>query len=193
MCVRVPARARVRGMTGAGYMKGYIRVCGACCSIVCLSNIYLSRSVRCNLHFKPNGSCQLPEIDHIRLFARADTRSHTRARARTDTRNRRGTACMRSVCERACVRVGVRARVRKRVCACAACVRPQMHALAYIDTYRHSVSTQAFLTEHICRCIHLRMDRWIDTYIYIYRYNRDCFRLIGIAVPFDSIFSLSFR
>ncbi len=35
MCVRVPARAHVRGMTGAGYMKGYIRGCGACCSIVC--------------------------------------------------------------------------------------------------------------------------------------------------------------
>jgi hypothetical protein len=56
MCVRVPARARVRGMPGAGYMKVYIRVCGACCSIVCLSNIYLSRSVRCNFHFKPNES-----------------------------------------------------------------------------------------------------------------------------------------
>jgi hypothetical protein len=39
MCVRVPARARLRGTTGAGYMKVYIRVCGAYCSIVCLSNI----------------------------------------------------------------------------------------------------------------------------------------------------------
>ncbi len=68
--------------------------------------------------------------------------------------------------------------VRRSVCACAACVRPQTHALAYIDTYRYSVSTQSFHAEHICRCIHLRMGRQIDVYIYIYItyiYNRACF------------------
>jgi hypothetical protein len=116
MCVRVPARARLRGMTGAGYMKGYIRVCGACCSIVCLSNIYLSRSVRYNVHFTPNGSYQLPEIDQIRAFARADT-ALTRTRARRHTQPARHSGYAQRLC--ACVRVGVRARVRKRVCACA--------------------------------------------------------------------------
>jgi hypothetical protein len=50
------------------------------------------------------------------------------------------------------------------VCVCA-CVRPQTHALAYTDTYRHSVSNQAFLAEHICRCIRVRMGRQIDVYI----------------------------
>jgi hypothetical protein len=77
-----------------------------------------------------------------------------------------------------------------RVCACAACARPQTHALAYIDTYWYSISTQAFLAEHICRCIHLRMGRQIDVN---YISHLACFRLIGISMPFDSIFSFSFR
>ena len=94
---------------------------------------------------------------------RALTRAHTRLRA--DTRNRRGTACMRSVCVRARGRAYGRARVRKRMCACAACVRPQINALAYVGTYWYSISTQSFLTARTFRCVHVRMGGSSDIYI----------------------------
>ncbi len=126
LCVCVCPRARSRGMPGAGYMKGYIRVCGACCSIVCPSNIYLSRSVPCNLHFTPNGSYQLPEIDQIRAFARADTRSRARAQTHATGAAQRVRAVRRLlVCAvSVCVRVGTRVWVCARMCAIV-CVRVQ--------------------------------------------------------------------
>ena len=73
------------------------------------------------------------------------TRMHTRVRTHTCVRTH-----VRGVYVR--VRLCGRKRVRKRVCACAACVRAQIHPLAYmsiyLDNYWHSVITQSFLKEH---------------------------------------------
>jgi hypothetical protein len=194
MCVRVPARARLRGMPGAGYMKGYIRVCGACCSIVCLSNMYLSRSVRCNLHLKPNGSYQLPEIDHIRAFARADTAlTHTRARAQTHATGAAQRVCAVSISVRACV--CARACAQACVCVCSVCAptdaRARIHRYLLVLRKYTSLPYRAHLSMYMRA--HGQGDRYIHIYIYTYIYNRACFRSIGIAMPFDSIFSVSFR
>ena len=65
------------------------------------------------------------------------TRMHTRVRTHTCVRTH-----VRSVYVR--VRLCGRKRVRKRVCACAACVRSQIHPLAYIYVSRHLLALRKY-------------------------------------------------